>query len=266
MFWAILFTIFFAFKSIVFADDITPTPTPTPAAVLSWGSGDSNARRGDQFNINLVLSGAASGTNYHFKVYGGVTGVNDAIDVLNNDSWSNGYSGSWSSMPSITGNGTITMRLRVNSGASSGTYHLYGVVEELNLTTSSSYSITINDPLPVSTPTNTPTITPTPTTTPTPKPTSTPTPYESPTPMLPTPEPLATDIPTLAVTITPMVAVSSTTPAPESSGFSNYLPFIFITLGLLLLGVPLFGPKIIAKIKSLKKNPPTGEPPVTLIP
>lgn len=251
MFWIFLFITFFTFKTnIVLAD------SPT----LSWESGGtSDARRGDQFDINLDLTNLSSGTTYYVGAKGGLSSDNLCLTFLKyKDNWYNGCNVfSSTNLPYVTQNGTLTMSLKIDSSASSGTYYLYGYIYDAGgtlLATSSSRSITINDPLPTNTPSPSPTITPTP------KPTSTPTPYQSPTPIIPTPEPLATDVPSsIIATAVPTLSLLPTN-TTKKSGNSIILPFIIIiVLGALIFIATLYGPKIIEKIKS-KKQPPQIPP------
>lgn len=253
MFWIFLFITFFTFKTnVVLAD--------SPA--LSWESGGTaDAHRGDQFDINLNLTNLSAGTTYYVGAKGGLSSDNLCLLFLKyKDNWYNGCNVfSSTNLPFVTQNGTLTMSMKIDTSASSGTYYLYGYIYDAGgtlLTTSSSRSITINDPLPTSTPSPTPTITPTP------KPTNTPTPYQSPTPMIPTPEPLATDTPAPSITDTPLSSsiLISPTSTTKKSNTSNILPFvIIIVLGALVFIATLYGPKIIDKIKS-KKQPPQDPP------
>lgn len=262
MFWLFLFITFFTFKTnIVLAD------SPT----LSWQSGGTtDARRGDQFDVNLDLSNLSTGTTYYVGAKGGLSSDNLCLTFFKyKDNWYNGCNVfSATNLPYVTQNGTLTMSLKIDTSASSGTYYLYGYIYDAGgtlLATSSSRSITINDPLPTSTPSPTPTITPTP------KPSATPTPYQSPTPIIPTPEPLATDTPTSAIvaTVAPTISLLPIN-TTKKSGNSIILPLtIIIILGALVFVTTLYGPKIIEKIKSKKQPPeipPQENPPITEIP
>lgn len=260
MFWIFLFITFFTFKTnVVLAD--------SPA--LSWQSGGAtDARRGNQFDINLDLTNLSAGTTYYVGAKGGLSSDNLCLLFIKyKDNWYNGCNVfSSTNLPFVTQNGTLTMSMKIDTSASSGTYYLYGYIYDAGgtlLATSSSRSITINDPLPTSTPSPSPTITPTP------KPTSTPTPYQSPTPIIPTPEPLATDTPTpiiTAPTTIPTLATIVSTNNTKKSSNSIILPFIIIIiLGALVFIATLYGPKIIDKIKS-KKQPPQIPPTIEIPP
>lgn len=263
MFWLFLFITFFTFK-------INPVLADTPT--LSWQSGGTTeARRGDQFDVNLDLNNLSAGTTYYVGAKGGLSDNLCLTFLKYKDNWYNGCNVfSSTNLPYVTQNGTLTMSLKIDTSAASGTYSLYGYIYDAGgtlLVTSSSRSITINDPLPTSTPSPTPTITPTP------KPSATPTPYQSPTPIIPTPEPLATDTPTPIITATtiPTISLSLPTDTPKKSNSPLILPFVIILIiGAIIFIATLYGPKIIEKIKSKKQQPPQippqNIPPISNIP
>jgi len=255
MFWGVLFSLFFIFKSIILASD--------PSIVWdNWGA--SEARRGEQFDINVKLNNVSVGNTYHVKVYGGQTESSTdkscLVENLYNDKSPNGCGTDINVMPYVTGNDSLTMRLRVGTSASSGTYYLYAYVPELSLT-SVSRTITIKDPLPTSVPTSTqtPTLTPTPTLSITPTPTK----ILTPTPTLaPVIEPTAILEPTV-VPIIVGTTESSINSSKKSKSFADYLPIILVIIGLMMFVGPVFGPKIVEKIKSKRRGPPQ-EPPQLL--
>lgn len=239
MFWHLFFPLAVLAQETISPTAVpTVTPTPTSTAVLVLKSNNSSIRRdGNQFDMTMDLTGASPKTNYHFRVYGGPSGNNTSVDVLSDSGWHPGNS--WDSMPSLTtsdnGSLSITMRLRVNSDKSSGTYYLTGSVQE-NSVISNTVSIQVNDPLP----TNTPTPTKVPSNTPTPTPKVTPTPVEpTPTSMPPTPIdiPQSTIAPSLPTQVpsTDSIEIDSPIPTPTPKKSFNFLPLIFIGGGLLLL-------------------------------
>lgn len=238
-------------------------PLSASAAVsINWSTGDTpSAHQGDQFDLNVNLTGLSLGSTYYVGAKGGPNSGDCYIILKNGYNGCNGFNAG--NLYSVTQDGLLTLRLYAQGA--SGTYQIYSYLYDSSgnlLTTSGSKAANISDAVPTGTPTLTPTITPTATITPTPKPTATVTPYFSPTPMLPTPEPLATDVPTISL------AAPSLTPVPTNpdsgSTFGSLVPFLFIFFGLLLFAIPLLGPKIISKIKSRKNNPPSPPtPPLT---
>jgi hypothetical protein len=243
MFWNILILLFFIFTPKALANDIS----------ASFVSGANTGNLNTQFDVQIKVSASTAGTYY----ISANNGTSCTVDMLYNNSWSNGcYVGINAMQPFIINNdnGSDTETLRLRATGSSGTYNLSAYVYDVNrslLSTSpTTYSVTINN-TPTSTPTPTPTITPTPTLTPiiTPTPTLTPIPTEE-----PTNEP--TDTPEPTASPTPIDNLGA--PSPQKSSIP--LPIIFILLGLLLVGVPMFGPKILKKIKSKKKPPTFNQP------
>jgi len=259
MFWGLLFWMFFIFKPVVLAD--------SPS--ISWDNwGAEEARLGEQFDINVKLNNVSVGTTYHVRVYGGQ--IESSVDTsclvenLYNGNHPNGCDTNISVMPYVTGNDSLTMRLRIGSTtAPTGIYYLYAYVPELDIT-SVSRVIKINDLLPTSipTPTLTPTLTPTPTLIPTPTISQAPTPTSA-----PIIEPTSVFEPTgvLNPTVIPttMESVNDSISNNSKKSFVDYLPVILVILGLVMFVGPVFGPKIVEKIKSKRKGPPQ-EPPQLL--
>ncbi|MFA6185202.1 MAG: hypothetical protein WCT51_02015 [Candidatus Shapirobacteria bacterium] len=254
MFFGFLFWMFFIFRPVALAD--------SPS--ISWDSwGSTEARRGEQFDVNVKLDNVSVGTTYHIRIYGGQiessTDKSCLVDNLYNGNWLSGCGTDTSVMPYVSGddNYVKTVSLRVGATSSSGTYYLYAYVPELNLT-SVSRTIKINDPI-TPTPTTTPTLTLTPTLTTA----LTPTISLTPTPTLaPIIEPTAILEPTV-VPIVVGTTESSDDSFKESKSFKDYLPIILVILGLIMFVGPVFVPKIIEKIKSKRRGPPQ-EPPQLL--
>jgi len=236
----------------------------------------SQSFKGSSFNFNILLSHAKANNDYYFKVYGGVSGDNYAIEVQGSSGWPNGYNGSWTDMPKFTTNSSgdinqnITVRSRLDKP--SGLFILTAKVKDANSTfdlTSPTQTIQIIDPSPSATPqptsTSAPTSVPTATPTTSASATSTPIPTKSPTR---TPTPTEEVAPTLEPTATPDHLTSPTdiespvngevmgitdlilpTPTPKSlalfKNFSaNLLPGLFITGGALLILVPILISKL----------------------
>lgn len=266
MFWTFLLAIFFIFSPSVRADTPTLTPTPTSTVAITWGSGDNNVRQNDQFSVNVNLSNLSVGTTYYVGAKGGPNSGDCYIIFNNGYNGCNGFNSGNLFPINWSGNGLETLYLKA-LGAS-GSYQIYAYIYDssgnLLKTTSSAYSITINDQVPTSTPTLTPTITPTPTITIKPTFTPTLTPTDTPLPVLTpileaTPTDVSLVVADVSIAPTPTSIIVNTDNSSSSS--TNYLPFIFIGFGGLLLILTLVIPKIMAKIKS-KKNPPAGESPM----
>ncbi|MDD3002900.1 MAG: hypothetical protein PHS06_03465 [Candidatus Shapirobacteria bacterium] len=247
MFWALLFYMFFIFKPAVLADDVS----------ISWISVPSSASYNTQFDLQVQVTGIA-GTTYYLRADDG----KDCTMQLKKEStgdWSNSCNVGISEMQSITidNSGSGKEILRLKEVSSSGSKTLYSYVYDANktlLSTSPSSSITINAITP------TPTITSTPTPTPTLAVTLTPTP--TPTKIL-TPTPTSAPVIEPTVILEPTVAMVSEgitqTPvdsSKKSKSFADYLPIILVILGLVMFIGPVFGPKIVEKIKSKRKGPP----------
>ena len=255
MFWSVLFSLFFIFKPVVLADDVS----------ISWISVPSSAPYDTQFDLQVQVTGIA-GTTYYLRADDGKDCTME-LKKESNKIWSNSCNVGISEMQSITldssGSGKEILRLKEIS--SSGSKTLYSYVYDANktlLSTSPSSSITINAITPTPTITSTPT--PTPTSAVTLTPTKTPTPTISLTPT-PTSAPIIEPTGVLEPTATPSIAEfaeDSTSDNPQKS-FADYLPIILIVFGLIMFIGPVFGPKIVEKIKLKRKGPPK-EPPQLL--
>lgn len=256
MFWNILLFLFFMFAPAALASDVS----------VSFVSGATSGTVNTQFDVQVKLTAATAGT-YYVKAD---NGSSCTIDMLyeSNNSWSNGcYLGTnvMKQMVINSDGGSTEETLRLRATGSSGSYTLYAYVYDSGrnlLSTSSAYSITINS-APTSTPTSTPTLTPTPTSAVTSTPTPTPTIKTTPTPTeTPAIEPTSTPEPTVEPEAIQTVAgnlIESDSSKKTKSSVS--LPVIFIALGLLMFIVPIFGPKILDKIKSERRKRPPIEPP-----
>ncbi|MDD3003071.1 MAG: hypothetical protein PHS06_04370 [Candidatus Shapirobacteria bacterium] len=252
MFWGLLFSLFFVFKSFVFADDVS----------ISWKGIPSSASLNTQFDLQVKIVGAA-GTTYYLRADDGTDCTMEQLKTSSNR-WLNSCNIGTSDMQSITldnsGSGDEILRLREIS--SSGSKTLYSYVYDANktlLSTSTASSITIN----AITPTLTPTLTPTPTVAVTSTPSPTPTKVLTPTPTsAPIIEPTAVLEPTATV-VNQGDAQNVDDSSKESKSSKNYLPIVLVMLGLVMFIGPVFGPKIVEKIKSKRKGPPQ-EPPQLL--
>jgi len=256
MFWGLLISLFFIFKSVVLADDVS----------ISWKGVPSSASLNTQFDLQVKIVGTA-GTTYYLRADGGTDCTMEQLKTSNNK-WLNSCNIGTSDMQSITldnsGSGDEILRLRETS--SSGTKTLYSYVYDANktlLSTSTASSITINAITPTSTTTPTLTPTPTPTLAVTLTPTPTPTKILTPTPTsAPVIEPTAVLEPTAAV-MSEGITQTPIDSSKKSKSFADYLPIILVMLGLIMFIGPVFGPKIVEKIKSKRKGPPQ-EPPQLL--
>lgn len=256
MFWGFLFWMFFIFRPIVLADGVS----------VSWTSVPSSAPLNTQFDVRVKVTAVTAGT-YYVKAD---NGSDCKIDMLYNESWSNSCNVGVDSMQSIKidnsgGSSEEILRLRVRNTGSAGTYTLYAYAYDSNktlLATSSSSSITINAITPTPTITSTPTPTPTSavTSTSTPAPTKTLTPTPTSAPIIePTEVIEPTETPAVAETAVDLMTSSDN----SKKSLMGYLPIVFVILGLIMFLGPVFGPKILAKIKSRRKGPPQ-EPPQLL--
>lgn len=250
MFWNILLLLFFVFAPKALAEDVS----------VSFVGGATSGTLNTQFDVRVKVSATKAGT-YYVKAD---NGSECTIDILyeSTNSWSNGCHVGTNMMKQFIINndgGSTEETLRLRATGSAKTYTLYTYAYDIGrtlLSTSSAYSITINN-VPTSTPTPTPTNTPTPTLTPTPTKILSPTPTEK-----PIIEPTSIPEPTTAPEITPTVVDNLIkTSNTEKTKSSVSLPIVFIILGLLMVVVPIFGPKILEKIKTKKRKGPPIEPP-----
>lgn len=255
MFWGLLFSLFFIFRPFVFADDVS----------ISWISVPSSASMSTQFDVQVKVTASKAGTYYLSADNKG-----DCTMQLKKESsgdWSNGCYVGVSEMQPITinsdgGSGTEILRLKEISSSGVKTFYSYVYDSGKNLlATSVSNSITINAITPAAA--LTPTLTPTPTLAITSTPTPTPTKILTPTPTsAPIIEPTAVLEPT-AATVSEGTTQSPVDSSKKSKSFADYLPIILVILGLAMFVGPVFGPKILEKIKSKRKGPPQ-EPPQLL--
>ncbi|MDD4136060.1 MAG: hypothetical protein PHN66_03255 [Candidatus Shapirobacteria bacterium] len=261
MFWGLLISLFFVFKSVVLADDVS----------ISWISVPGSASLSTQFDVQVKVTASKAGTYYlsaDNKGDGGCTmQLKKESCGNNNECWSNGCYVGVAEMQPITinsdgGSGNEILRLREIS--SSGSKTLYSYVYDANktlLSTSTAGSITINEVTPA--PILTTTLTPTPTVAVTSTLTPTPTKILTPTPTsAPVIEPTAVLEPTVAA-VSEGTTQSPVDSSKKSKSFADFLPIILVILGLTMFVGPVFGPKILEKIKSKRKGPPQ-EPPQLL--
>lgn len=259
MFWGLLFSLFFIFKPVVFADDVS----------IDWVSVPSSASLSTQFDVQVKITASKAGT-YYLSADNKEDGCTMELkkEINGEGDWSNGCDVGVSEMQPITinsdgGSGTEILRLKEISSSGVKTFYSYVYDAGKNLLiTSVSNSITINAITPTAT--LTPTLTPTPTLAITSTPTPTPTKILTPTP---TSAPVIEPTAALEPTIAPIVSGGTTQPpvdlSKKSKSFVDYLPIILVILGLTMFVGPVFGPKIVEKIKSKRKGPPQ-EPPQLL--
>jgi hypothetical protein len=238
MFWNILLLLFFIVRPMALADDVS----------VVWSTGASEAKLGQQFDMNVKVSSTAGGT-YFVRAD---DGSDCSLEILYKDPgyWTDSCNIGVDQMPKVvvSANSTaeITLRLRVKGDKTAKSYTLYSYAYDsarTKLGTSLAKSITVN-----SAPTSTPT--PNTTNTPTPTPTikTTPTPTEAPI-MEPT-QSLGDMMSPSPVPIS--LTIDESNKDSKKSGVP--LPLIFILFGLLMFIVPVFGPKIVEIIKSKKQT------------
>lgn len=220
---------------------------------------------GDEISITFTVNSLNIGTNYHYKIVGD---ENADISTLPNTGCSSNYENCENLTITVDKIATATAKARFNTSTGTDNIKIRIAQSDRHSSTFDSPFVAILSILPSPTPTLTPTLIPT--STPTPNPTNTPTPN-------PTIKP--TSIPTVIPTIkttntptfspTPIITVNSTeeilgvtdiidsptqTPKPtentKTSSFKNFIPFIFIGLGGLLLFTPIF----LSKIKHCPKK------------
>lgn len=250
MFWNSLLLLFFIFVPKVLAEDVS----------VSFASGATTGTLNNQFDVRVKISATKAGT-YYVKADDSTCTIDMLYEPTNN--WSNGCYLATNVMKQMIINNdgeSAEETLRLRAIGSTGTYTLHAYVYDIGrtlLSTSLAYSITIN-PQPTATLTPTPTSTPTPTLTPTPTKILTPTPTEAPI-IEPTQIPEITKTPIIPTTEPVKELTINTSEKKESK---NYLPIIFVGLGLITFIVPILIPKIKAKIESKKNEIPPIEPPI----
>lgn len=227
---------------------------------------------GDEISVTFTVNSLNIGTTYHYKIVGD---DNADISTLPNTSCSSNYENCENLTITVDKIATATAKARLNTSTGTDNIKIRIAQSDRHSSTFDSPFVAILSILPTPSPTLTPTLIPT--LTPTPNPTNTPTPTTIPT-LKPTSTPIiiptfkTTSAPTLTLAPTPTSIIiinpteeeilgatdiiDSPTQIPKpvekikTSSSKNFIPFIFIGLGGLLLFTPIF----LSKIKHCPKK------------
>lgn len=221
---------------------LTPSPTPNASPNIAITFLPASAALGQSFGLNFSLNNIKPQTEYYFKAYED-SDTDKSLEVLVNGSWQASYkSASWDSLPKFSSDSSSlnqSLEIRANPDKSSGDYQIYlkvALVSDTNQSyLSSSKTISISPLSPSATPTPTSSLSPSPSIPFSPSPSSSPTATE-------------TEVPVSDSAVLGLQDISaSPTPSPSKKPFfvSNFLPKLFIGLGVLFLLLP----PLLAKLK-----------------
>lgn len=228
-----------------------------------------NSIIGDEISVTFTVNSLNIGTNYHYKVVGD---DNADISTLPNTSCSSNYENCENLTITVDKIATATAKARLNTSTGADNIKIRIAQSDKHSSTFDSPFVNILSIVPSPTPTLIPTLIPTPILIP--SPTNTPTPTIIPTlKSTATPTPRPTNIPTFTptptlikknISLTPIINIEPTeqilgvtdiidSPTPtltlkpianQKSSPKNFIPFIFIGFGGLLLFTPIFFSKI----------------------
>jgi len=213
---------------------ITSSPTPTSEPIrITIDNLPSSASLGNTFTVRFIVSHASPNTDYYVKAYGGIND-NYYLETQNGTSWY-GFNAAWDNLPKFKADnsGNINQLLFVRSkiDKETGLYKVKVKLREPEIESEIKY-LTITKFVPSPTPT---------------KPEPTPT-ME----IIPTPEPLPTSpSEEISPESTSVLGLSDSenlsptvSPIKISKSGSNIIPTILISVGGILLLVPLLVSKI----------------------